>query len=352
MARLAPHDARRCKKGTCDTWGKRPDNVTKKVIEALCQLDFYRLEIIIVVGASNPNYGKLKAVLTNSQIPFKMETNVINMPELMAWADIAISSGGTTSWELAFMSLPNLVVILAENQVDVAEKLETIGVAFNLGWHYRLSCQMIQLEIIRLLANTEIRALMARRASHLVDGLGADRVSRALQKRSMRLRQVSKSDCELIFRWANDPESRAASFSGNFITWKEHVRWFEKKIIDKNCVFFIAMNEQAQPIGQVRFEVEGNDAVISLSIDHDFRGYGLSCPLIIIAADEMFNKRLVSRINAFIKPHNMRSIKAFELAGFITVGHEIVKGEKSLHYVRVRDPIPENILSMNRAESQ
>jgi len=322
--------------------GSDPNNITKKIIDALCQLNFDGLEMIIVIGASNPNYEKIKDALTNSQNSFEIKTNVINMPELMAWADIAISSGGTTSWELAFMHLPNLIVILAENQVYVAEKLEAIGVALNLGWHYHLSCHMIQKEIIELLANAEVRVLMTSCSSQLVDGLGADRVIRAIQERTIHLKQACESDCELVFLWANDPEARKESFSANLITWEEHVQWFEKKIMDKKCIFFIAFNGQAQPIGQVRFEVDGQDAVISLSIDSNFRGSGLSCPIIARAAEKMFNRRIVSRINAFIKPHNVRSIKAFELAGFRVVGQEIIKGENALHYVRVYDQIFEN----------
>ena len=47
-----------------------------------------------------------------------------NMPELMARADVAVSAGGSTCWEVAFMGLPFLIVVLAENQEHIAKELE------------------------------------------------------------------------------------------------------------------------------------------------------------------------------------------------------------------------------------
>ena len=61
------------------------------------------------------------------------------MPQLMAWADLAVSAAGTTCWELAFMGLPMLLVVLADNQRPNATCLDELGVAGNLGWHGELS---------------------------------------------------------------------------------------------------------------------------------------------------------------------------------------------------------------------
>jgi spore coat polysaccharide biosynthesis predicted glycosyltransferase SpsG len=33
-----------------------------------------------------------------------------------AWADVAVSAGGSTCWELAFMGAPGLIITVAENQ--------------------------------------------------------------------------------------------------------------------------------------------------------------------------------------------------------------------------------------------
>ncbi|NEO10451.1 UDP-2,4-diacetamido-2,4,6-trideoxy-beta-L-altropyranose hydrolase, partial [Moorena sp. SIO3I8] len=115
--------------------GADPDNVTLKVIQALQQVKVKGLEAVVVVGGSNPHYQQLQAAVHDSGAAIALKYNVTNMPELMAWADIAIAAGGSTCWELAFMGLPSVIIILADNQRAIAEKLDGIGVAVNLGWH-------------------------------------------------------------------------------------------------------------------------------------------------------------------------------------------------------------------------
>jgi len=100
--------------------GSDPDNVTLKVIQALQQVDVDGLETIVVVGGGNPHYEELQSSVQESRFPVLLESNVTNMPELMAWADVAVSAGGSTSWELAFMGVPALVLILANNQRSIA----------------------------------------------------------------------------------------------------------------------------------------------------------------------------------------------------------------------------------------
>ncbi|RME97647.1 MAG: UDP-2,4-diacetamido-2,4,6-trideoxy-beta-L-altropyranose hydrolase, partial [Chloroflexi bacterium] len=123
--------------------GSDPNNVTLKIIQALNYISTITLDIVVVVGGSNPHQASLQNTANKSRHKIRLVHNVTNMPELMAWADIAISAGGSTCWELAFMGLPNLIVILADNQRFIAEKLSQMGIAVNLGWHTNLSIKEI-----------------------------------------------------------------------------------------------------------------------------------------------------------------------------------------------------------------
>ncbi|MFM7449166.1 MAG: UDP-2,4-diacetamido-2,4,6-trideoxy-beta-L-altropyranose hydrolase, partial [Leptolyngbyaceae cyanobacterium] len=93
--------------------GSDPENVTLKVIQALQQLKLEELEVVVIVGGSNPHYEQLQAAVQSSSCQISLQQNVTNMPKLMAWADVAIAAGGSTNWELVFMRLPTLIISLA-----------------------------------------------------------------------------------------------------------------------------------------------------------------------------------------------------------------------------------------------
>jgi len=65
------------------------------------------------------------------------------MPELMAWADLALAAGGSTNWELAFMGLPRVIITVAENQSAIAQLLGKMGVTISLGWHQKLTVNQL-----------------------------------------------------------------------------------------------------------------------------------------------------------------------------------------------------------------
>jgi len=47
---------------------------------------------------------------------------------------------------------------------------------------------------------------------------------------SLTLREARPSDAELLWRWANDPETRANSFSRAAISYADHVAWLERRL--------------------------------------------------------------------------------------------------------------------------
>lgn len=312
--------------------GSDPDNVTLKVIQALQQIE--QLEIVAVIGGSNLHYEELLSGLEGNGST-DLKKDVKNMPELFAWADLAISSAGTTAWELAFMGVPSLLVILAENQVKVAVQLESQGIAMNLGQHDNLNAPGIIRGVFPLIFDADLRASMAELGRRAVDGFGAARVLDALSE-GLWLRVASEEDCRLVYEWANDPDSRAYSFSTRPISWKEHVEWFENKIRDPDSVLFIAQNLKSEPVGIVRFDIEGQYATMSINLDRRFRGLGMAHIIINEAVKDLFANRPVSGVNAFIRSHNTKSIRAFEKSGFSFLGHNSIQGKETLHFIRAQ----------------
>jgi len=317
--------------------GTDPDNVTLKVIRALNNLGDQDLEVKVVAGSANPNIDTLKKEFHLSPFTFHLLPGVSNMPELMVWADIAISAGGTTVWELAFMGVPNLVIVTADNQRPIAEQLHRLGAAVSLGWHENISTIEIEQGVTKLLTTRGDRTEMVRRAQEVVDGEGATRVLMQMCRKNITLRPIHEDDCRLLWEWANDPAARTAAFSSDQIPWEEHLGWFKHKLNEPNCFLFIAVDDQDTPVGQVRLDVNGEgEAEIDVSLDKSKRGLGYGSHIIDMAAEEMFRSTAVQTIHAFIKFDNKSSMKAFEKARFEKLGIETVRGIEALHYARVK----------------
>jgi len=149
----------------------------------------------------------------------------------------------------------------------------------------------------------------------------------------IKLRKVSEKDCRLIWEWANDPEVRAESFTSKAIPYNDHVKWFEGKINDPDCYLFIAENSKRKSVGQVRFELEGNDAIISISLDRKFRGKGYGSIIIALAAKKIFEISEVKVIHAYIKKGNIASMSAFQKAGFIFLENAVINDQHAGHYI-------------------
>lgn len=160
--------------------GSDSENVTLKVVQAIQQISDLKFEAAIVIGGSNPHGEELKSV-TQSSPAIRLIQDAENMPELMAEADLAIAAGGTTAWELAFMGLPALMMVMADNQRSNAEQLQSAGVARNLGWHKDLPPEKIAQQMGSLSDDFLTRGKMSRCGKELVDGLGSERVMSCLQ---------------------------------------------------------------------------------------------------------------------------------------------------------------------------
>lgn len=310
--------------------GSDPYNVTLKVIRVLEQVYLDDLDVIVVVGGSNPHYEVLQSAIQTLPFKIRLERNATNMPELMAWADIAILAAGSTSWEVLFMRLPSMVLAWADNQRGIAKVLGESGVALNLGWHEQVTDLRMTGGLISI-SNASSRKGMADKGNGLVDGAGSHRTVKAMLAGNLSLRRVRDADCELLWKWVNDPDVRVSAFFSNPISWESHRQWFSAKMKDPRCIQFIAMNPRDVLVGQVRFDIENDEAEIDVSVDGNLRGNGYAPFLIRKGVRELEKIAAVYTVNAFVKPGNAASIRAFQRAGFVCLGMEMVKGHQAMH---------------------
>ena len=161
--------------------GSDPDNVTRKVVEALSLVGPERLDATIVIGGGNPHRAALEAEASRLGVSARFVTNPPDLPALMADADLAVSAAGSTVWELAFLGVPSLLVVTAANQRGIAQGMDAGGAARSLGEAGDLTAGGLAQAVTALRLDPARRAEMSRRAREIVDGSGAARVLEAMR---------------------------------------------------------------------------------------------------------------------------------------------------------------------------
>lgn len=160
--------------------GADPLNVTQKIVEGLRRTSVMGLEAEVILGPNNRNHEELARIAAEGPVRIRLRRDVSDMVQVMAKAELAVSAGGTTSWELAYMGVPTLAVILADNQRNLVNGLEHESILKSMGWHEDLTPEDIARAVDELAKDESRRNQMIERGQALVDGRGVERVVAAL----------------------------------------------------------------------------------------------------------------------------------------------------------------------------
>lgn len=106
--------------------GSDPDNHTGRILQRLAAVPGL-FDVRVLAGAANEHVSALREHAARAPFPCEVRVNVENVAELMDWADVAITAGGSTVWELAAMRLPALIGAISEDQRAIGPALRRIG---------------------------------------------------------------------------------------------------------------------------------------------------------------------------------------------------------------------------------
>ena len=160
--------------------GSSQSKAIKKVMGALRLLHFEKLEICFLLGGDSVAEKNMASIVASLPFSFAFKQNVNDVTKYMVWADMAISGGGVTSWELACMGLPTLLLVCADNQKRGVAELSRRKIAWNLGPANDVQTRDLAQAITQLLSSPRMRREMSRKGRCLLDGLGAHRVVKRL----------------------------------------------------------------------------------------------------------------------------------------------------------------------------
>ena len=154
--------------------GSDPHNETARALQGLGMAHRQWRQVDVVVGQGYPFLDELRAQVRACGLPVQVHVQTPHMAQLMALADLAVTSGGGVSWEKCTLGLPSIVTIVGDNQSLIARQLAEAGSQVTLGRAEAITAddyarQLDSLDAPRL-------AAMSAAAREICDGQGTRRV--------------------------------------------------------------------------------------------------------------------------------------------------------------------------------
>lgn len=153
--------------------GADPHKLTEKILSYVGKMD-YNFHVVIGPSFEDTHFTEnFKA----PNIKFYYNADMCN---IMKKCDMAISACGSTLYELSASGVPTLGIIIADNQNDIANKLNKMGIIKSLGWYDKISKENLLNDIDKLANDYLLRKSFSEKASKIVDGKGAERITKVL----------------------------------------------------------------------------------------------------------------------------------------------------------------------------
>jgi UDP-2,4-diacetamido-2,4,6-trideoxy-beta-L-altropyranose hydrolase len=163
--------------------GADAHNLTQRFLDVLAPCVPADSQIHVLVGPANPHVAALQELASTMK---RMVLHVApdNVPQIMADCDLAITAAGSSVYELAYLGVPMLFVVTAENQRPIAAALDQLGAGVRIDELPTSRTADLPSAFERLAADAALRAQCAATCRQLVDGQGAARVVAVLREMS------------------------------------------------------------------------------------------------------------------------------------------------------------------------
>ena len=151
------------------------------------------------------------------------------------------------------------------------------------------------------------------------------------KKNPLQLREATKNDVDITFRWASDTNIRKYSFQQEAITQEMHYAWYNSKINDPSCLYLL-LEKDSEVIGSIRYDINTeNEALISYLIDNNYHGHGYGNAILSLSLGVLTEKNpRLKQLIGFVVPENIASRKIFERQGYLLDSSD----QKKLKYIK------------------
>ncbi|WP_052429735.1 UDP-2,4-diacetamido-2,4,6-trideoxy-beta-L-altropyranose hydrolase [Paenibacillus borealis] len=296
--------------------GTDPTNETSKAIKALLPILNESMKVTVVMGKTNPRIEELIHQYEDEKIEFLIQP--ISISSLMSSSDLAICAGGGMTWERYCLGLPGIIIAIAANQVEGAQRSHLLEVDEYLGLSHLVKEEDLRQTIERLIYSNEKLKNARERAMDIVDGNGVFRVADILMKKNEALELRDFGDDEILFllECRNEIKARLNSINSTEVSLKDHFKWVEESKLMPDRKLMVAWSG-VEKIAVVRLDRVGDYAEVSINVAKEHRGKGYAQRILKeLEITAIIWNRSIHFLQAVIKKENNISLKSFIKAGY------------------------------------
>jgi len=144
------------------------------------------IEAVVLLRSSSPHLMAIHDWVSKNQ---GLRINIrVDEPEIarrMNEADLALIAGGMTTFEVASMGLPAIILQIADNQALNSRAWDELGAAKFMGSLENVKGDDLRQSVQLLIEDSAQRRSMSEVGKSLVDGLGSKRVANILMNKEM-----------------------------------------------------------------------------------------------------------------------------------------------------------------------
>lgn len=161
--------------------GTDPFNLTSPILTATfaalpdCQID-------VVSGSMSPHFGALKTTVDALGARVTLHADAQNVADLMCAADLAIGAGGTMTWERNALGVPSVVLVIADNQLQVGDAMRAADAAIVIDARETYCETDLKTALAQISADRETLGRLSRNARKLGGANGAENIAKCLDR--------------------------------------------------------------------------------------------------------------------------------------------------------------------------
>jgi UDP-2,4-diacetamido-2,4,6-trideoxy-beta-L-altropyranose hydrolase/UDP-4-amino-4,6-dideoxy-N-acetyl-beta-L-altrosamine N-acetyltransferase len=317
------------------------DNVTGQVLQELraCNLP-NDINITIVMGESAPHLEDVRVVTAAFLYKTEVKVGVDNMAEIMANTDIVIGAAGSTTWERCCLGLPTIQIVIAKNQMFLAE---------TLARHHVIKLLREIKEVAYLLEDpTEWMGNVGNVASQICDGMGVYKVFNKLTNYKIILEKfgevelhnyvnLNPDDKALALTMRNHSQIKKWMHNQDNISKKDHFEFIASLENDMNRRYFL-VKQQKKVIGSINFsQIDMHSSVeFGLYTNPFAQLKGLGSILEAVASYYSFIELGACKLKLEVFSNNERAINFYKKCGFELIDTRKVNHQNILYMEKIK----------------